>query len=420
MKKDEKSIIYHIDVNSAFLSWEAAYRIGQGETLDLRKIPSVVGGDPKTRHGIVLAKSIPAKEYKIKTGETLYSALQKCPNLKIVSPSYELYIKCSKAMMEILKEYSPFVEKYSIDECFIEYTPMKDSFRDPMAAAYHIRDRIYEELGFTVNIGVSNNKLLAKMASDFTKPNKVHTLFPEEVQKKMWPLPIDDLFMVGRATVPKLKKIGIFTIGDLANYNGDHIKYLLKSHGFLIWQYANGIDHSKLTENKYIERKGIGNSRTIPFDVTDKITAHGILLSLTERVAMRLRNANFLSKVICISIKNSQFKSYSHQRKLFSPTDSTNEIYRVGKELFDEVWKGEPIRHLGIRISDLSSHDFVQSSLFDDSHMERDKALDEAIDHIRLKYGSKSLVRATALHSGIKPLSGGVEAHYEPMVSSTL
>ncbi|SHJ30353.1 DNA polymerase-4 [Geosporobacter subterraneus DSM 17957] len=420
MKKNTKRIIFHIDVNSAFLSWEAVYRLQQGETLDLRTIPSVVGGDPKSRRGIVLAKSIPAKHYKIQTGETLYAALEKCPHLKIVSPSYGLYVRCSNAMVEILKEYSPIVQRFSADECFLDYTGMEPHFGEPEAAARRIKNHIYRELGFTVNIGISTNKLLAKMASDFKKPDQVHTLFPWEIPKKMWPLPVEELFMVGRATVPKLHKMRIFTIGDLANYDPVHIRHRLKSHGIMIWQYANGIEDSAVRGGNAIEMKGIGNSTTIAFDVEDRKTAHKILLSLTETVAMRLRDAGYCCRLVAISIKNSDFYTYSHQRKLLAATDATGRIYQTVREIFDEVWQGEKIRHLGVRVSDFCSNEFFQHSLFDEADLEKTRALDQTIDRIRLKYGTKSVMRASFLYSDIKPLSGGVGQDDFPPMSSIL
>ncbi|QZY56631.1 DNA polymerase Y family protein [Crassaminicella profunda] len=412
--------IFHIDVNSAYLSWEAVYRLQHGESIDLREIPSIVGGDPKTRHGIVLTKSIPAKKYKIQTGETIYSALQKCPNLTIVPPTYGLYIKCSNAMVEMLKEYSPTIQRYSVDECFLDYTNMEKHFGDPITAAHTIKDRIHKELGFTVNIGVSVNKFLAKMASDFTKPNRVHTLYPKEVPEKMWPLPIEDLFMVGRATAPKLHKIGICTIGDLAKCNLEHIRYMLKSHGKMIWKYANGIEDSKVRLSNYENMKGIGNSTTIAFDVDDKRTAHMILLGLTETVSLRLRDAKYCCKVITVEIKNKDFMRYTHQRKLFAPTDTTNQIYKVVKELFNESWKGESIRHLGVRVSDFCTNQFQQRSFFDEVNLEKTKALDATIDKIRSNFGSNSIVRASFLHSRIKPLIGGVGTQDYLMMSSLL
>ena len=420
MLKNKDRIIFHIDVNSAYLSWEAVYRLQQGETIDLREIPAVVGGDPKSRHGIVLAKSIPAKQYKIQTGETIYSALQKCKDLTIVKPTYDLYIKCSSAMMEVLKSYSPSIQRFSVDECFLDYTHMKEHFGEPEEAAHRIKEQIKNELGFTVNIGISSNKLLAKMASDLIKPDRVITLFPEEIPEKMWPLPVEELFMVGRATTPKLHKLGIYTIGNLANYDVEHIRYRLKSYGLMIWQYANGIEDSMVRAGSHMDMKGIGNSTTISFDVMDKETAHMILLSLVETVVMRLRDALCCCRLVAVSIKNSSFKSYSHQKKLFSPIDTTNELYPIVWDLFDEAWQGEPIRNLGVRVSELCSNEFYQKSLFDHEKKERYRALDTAIDALRLRYGSKSIIRAGFLHSGIKPLTGGVGADDYPMMGSIL
>lgn len=414
-----RRIIFHIDVNSAYLSWEAVYRIQHGDPVDLRDIPSVVGGDPATRHGIVLAKSIPAKKYKIQTGEGLFSARMKCPGLVVVPPRYELYMQCSRAMLELLREYSSCIQRYSIDELFMDYTGMERHFGPPVEAAYSIKDRIRRELGFTVNIGISSNKLLAKMASELEKPDKVHTLFPEEIPEKMWPLPVGELFMVGRATAPKLYRRGIYTIGDLANTDPQLLKQWLKSYGLLIWSYANGYDQSPIRDNGY-PMKGLGNSTTIPFDVEDRETACMVLLSLVETVAMRLRDANRCAQVISVSIKNSSFEWYSHQRKIPVPTDVTNIIYRHARELLDEMWRGEPIRHMGVRLSELCSSDFYQLSLFEGDR-ERDRRLDRAVDGIRMKYGARSVIRSSFLHTGLNPITGGVlEQEDYPMMSSIL
>lgn len=412
-------IIFHIDVNSAYLSWEAVYRLQHGGKVDLREIPSVVGGNPETRHGIILAKSIPAKKYKIQTGETLYAALQKCPNLTIVSPSYGLYMKCSNAMFDILKEYSPNIQKFSVDECFMDMTNTKNTYEYIISLAYKIKDRIHKELGFTVNIGVSNNKLLAKMASDLKKPNMVHTLFPNEIKEKMWCLPIEDLFMVGRATAPKLRAMGIQTIGDLALADYNLIKYKFKSHGHMIWKFANGIEDSSVRVANHMVMKGLGNSTTISFNVDDRETAHLILLSLVEMTAMRLRDSGNMCTVIAVKAKTYEFYRYSHQRKLFASTDCTNEIYKVAMNLFDEVWDGVPLRHIGIRLSELVPNENYQISLFDDRNKQRLRNLDNIIDEIRMKFGTKAIMRAGFLTSEIKSMTGGVTEDY-PVMSSRL
>jgi len=292
--------ILHIDVNSAYLSWEAVIRLQHGENQDLRDIPSVVGGDPATRHGIVLAKSLPAKKFNIKTGESLFAARFKCPGLVIVPPRYHLYLECSSAMVDILKEYSPAIQIYSIDECFLDITNSLPNLKNPMDTAQIIRNRIHKELGFTVNIGISSNKLLAKMASDFKKPNMIHTLYPEEIPSKMWPLPVDDLFLVGRAMSPKLKAKGLFTIGDIAKTNPSLLENWFKSYGRLIWRYANGIEDSAVGGNG-VPMKGLGNSTTTAFDVEDAGTAQMFLLSLVETVSMRLRDAGRSAQVVTVS-----------------------------------------------------------------------------------------------------------------------
>ena len=408
-------IFFHIDANSAYLSWEAVYRLQQGDQIDLRKVPSVIGGDPKKRSGIILAKSIPAKRYDIKTGETLYKALQKCPHLIIVSPRYSLYMKASNAMHQILKTYSPNIQRFSIDESFIDF--MYQSI-DPLKVAHQIREQIKNELGFTVNIGVSSNKLLAKVASDFQKPDRVHTLFPDEIQEKMWPLPVEELFMVGRATTEKLHKMGIYSIGELATANLDYLKYKLKSHGKLVWEYANGIEssHVRTAEEDFI--KGIGNSTTLPRDIDQRADALMYLLSLTEMVAMRLRNAERLCRVVVISIRNSDLSHYSHQMTLFSPTDHPNPIFNAVKILFDQAWHQQAIRHLGVRVTGFMDNSTYQYSLFDENNLENQRMLDATIDQLRMKYGKNTISRGVFIGTRIKPITGGVgEGEYKMMTS---
>lgn len=406
--------IFHIDVNSAYLSWEAVYKLQQGSTLDLRTIPAVVGGDPKKRSGIVLAKSIPAKKYGIKTGETLYVAHQKCPELLCVPPTYGLYMKCSDAFVKILKMYSDKVQRFSIDECFMR---MHNIQEDPIVLANRIKEHIYNELGFTVNIGISTNKLLAKMASDLRKPNMVHTLYRHEIEGKLWPLPVGDLFMVGRATKTKLSKLGVMTIGELANMDLNILKSEFKSHGQVIWNYANGIDTSLVRNSNYEQVKGLGNSTTIPYDIIDEEDAFRVLLSLCEMVTMRLRRGEHMSSVIAVSIKSNEFIRKSHQKKLYAPTDCTNEIYDIVKTLFREVWDGKPLRQMGIRLTDLQPNDMYQGSFFDISNKEKIRELDVVIDGIRSKYGQKSIKRGSFIGSKTKGMTGGVYENYPLMTS---
>jgi DNA polymerase-4 len=420
MKNNDNRVIFHIDVNSAYLSWSAIDRLQHGETLDIREIPSAVGGDPVSRHGIILAKSIPAKKYKIQTGETLYNALQKCPDLFIVSPQYDLYMRCSNSMVEILREYTPDIQRFSVDECFLDFTNMKEHYEDPLELANKIKDRIKKELGFTVSIGVSNNKLLAKVASDIKKPDAVTSLFPLEIPEKMWPLPVEDLFMVGRATAPKLYKMNIFTIGDLANYDIKLIKEKLKSHGVMIWNYANGIENSQVRKSNYIDMKGLGNSTTMPFDINNRSEAHKVILSLSETVGMRLRDSGNCCSLVSVHFRTNEFYNCGRQRKIAFYTDSTKKISSLACELFDELWKGEPLRHMGVRVSELCSNDFCQVTLFEEKDNAKNSALDKTIDSLRLRFGSKSVIRATFLNSGIKPLMGGVQEEEYQLMSSIL
>ena len=409
-----KNIIYHIDVNSAFLSWEAVYRLAhKGGTVDLREIPSAVGGDMAMRHGIILAKSIPAKKYGIQTGETILEAQRKCPNLVLVPPNYSLYEKCSAAFMNILREYSDIVEQYSIDEAFIDMTASCHLFGEPVEVAEQIKDHIREKLGFTVNIGVSSNKLLAKMASDFKKPDKVHTLYPEEIQQKMWPLPVSELFFVGRATAKKLFSVGIKTIGELAAADPVWLKSILKKQGEVIWGFANGIDLSPVLDQPPAN-KGYGNSTTTPYDVTDVETADRVLLALAETVGNRLRDDNVQIEVVSVGIRYADLSYVSHQRVLKTATNLTWEIYQAACGLFLELWNREPIRHLGIHTGRVKHDDFFrQPTLFDEVDYDKLEKLDKTVDSLRKRFGMDSVMRAAFVdrHDGkpqIDHLSGGI------------
>lgn len=404
-----KSIIFHIDVNSAFLSWEAVYRMAhKGGKQDLREIPSAVGGDMAMRHGIILAKSIPAKKYGIQTGETILEAQRKCPNLVLVPPNYGLYEKCSAAFMNLLREYSDVVEQYSIDEAFIDMTASCHLFGEPVEVAERIKDHIRDWLGFTVNVGVSSNKLLAKMASDFKKPDRVHTLYPEEIQEKMWPLPVSDLFFVGRATAKKLFSVGIKTIGELAAADPAWLKCLLKKQGEVIWGFANGIDLSPVIDQPP-PNKGYGNSTTTPYDVRDVGTADKVLLALAETVGSRLREDNVQIEVVSVGIRYSDLSYVSHQRVLQTATNLTWEIYQAACGLFLELWNHEPIRHLGIHTSRVRNEDFFrQPTLFDETDYEKLEKLDKTVDALRKRYGIDSVKRAAFIQQPIDHMSGGI------------
>jgi DNA polymerase IV len=402
-------VIFHIDVNSAFLSWEAVYRLHiLGERMDLREIPSAVAGDIKKRHGIILARSLPAKKFGVRTGDTINDALRLCPELKLVPPHYDLYETSSKAFMEMLREFSPCVEQYSVDEAYCDMTGTLGLYGSAVVAANLMKDRIANELGFTVNIGISSNKLLAKMASDFKKPNLVHTLFPGEMEKKIWKLPVEELFFVGHATKKKLHTLGIHTIGELARTDLDILRAHFMKYGEVIFAFANGIDLS-VVSNEVPPNKGYGNSSTIAFDVDQEGPAKMILLSLTETVCTRLRADNVMANVVAVSIVDSQFHHASHQLTLFGATNTTNEIHRAACRLFDELWDGSPIRNLGIHTSRVvSSSSARQMNLFDMNRYEKLSRLDETVDKVRDRFGEDSIKRAVFLNNSIYHMAGGI------------
>lgn len=391
-------LIFHVDVNSAFLSWEAAKRVKQGLP-DLREIPSCIGGDPKKRTGIVVAKSIPAKKYGIQTGEPMGMALQKCPDLVCVPSDFALYDRCSKAFKSICASYAPVMESFSIDEVFLDMTGTRQIYPNPVATACEIKDRIYRELGFTVNVGISTNKLLAKMASDFEKPNKVHTLYPEEVPQKMWPLPVRDLLFLGKASEKKLVQNGIRTIGDLARANEKEIQILLgEKAGHQLYLSANGIDDSPVKAQRE-EAKGISVETTFDEDIVSYEQIFPILLSQCDIVAARMRREGKKCNCVAVSFRTLEFKNKSHQRKLDNPTDVTNEIYQNVRQLFQESWSGQPLRLIGVALTGLTEDDFIQMSLFEDpKKREQQKKLDEAMDNIRKKFGNDKISRASTMN----------------------
>lgn len=438
-----EKIIFHIDVNSAYLSWSALKRLESGDNIDLRTIPSIVGGDMQRRHGVVLAKSIPAKKYGITTGEPIVNALRKCPSLVIEAPNHVLYHQKSLALMNFLSGICPDIEQLSVDECFMDFTPIKNQFSSPLEAAHFIKDQIRERFGFTVNVGISDKKVLAKMASDFKKPDMVHTLYSWEIQKKMWPLPVSSLYMCGKSSTSALEKLEIRTIGDLANTEQSIIVSHLKSHGQLLWNYANGYDDSSVVSVP-VDAKGIGNSTTLSKDVSDRGEALHFLLSLSDSISSRLRKSGQLAGMISVEIKYNNFQTVSHQCSLSQPSNTSQVIYQTACRLFDELWNGSPIRLLGIRsskLTDLSQP--AQLSIFDlhmeefspglqtiqkeqisyssgssyierqtpqpkdqpqnkqNSHISPSKeklaALDKALDMIREKYGDSAVVRGSLL-----------------------
>ena len=396
-------IFFHIDVNSAFLSWTAVDELRKGSDIDLRTVPAIIGGDTESRHGIVTAKSIPAKKYHIETAEPVVSALRKCPGLYVASPDFKLYSRMSHCFIDYLHTLTDDIEQASIDECYMDFTPIAHLYESPIACADMIRHEIFTRFGFTVNVGISDRKVLAKMASDFEKPDKTHTLFASEIREKMWPLPVGDLFLCGKSSQAVLNKLGIFTIGELANTDISILTSHLKSQGVTLWEFANGIDSSGIV-TEHPDAKGIGNSTTVPKDLTDREAASRVLYALCESVSARLHKADFLAMQVTVEIKYSDFKSVSHQMGTDTPIETAKALHSVSMLLFDELWNREPIRLLGVRATKLIHPDEpYQLSIFSEGFMpvtgpepvesERDRKLDAALREIREKFGGSSITK---------------------------
>lgn len=373
-------IIFHVDVNSAFLSWTAVKRLKEDPTsVDLRTIPSVVGGDIKTRHGIVTAKSIPAKKFGIQTAEPINSALQKCPWLVIVPSDFQTYRKYSHAFIEILRSYSEILEQVSIDEAYIDVTDLRGLYSSgdfPLNVAAQIRKEIKSKLEFTVNVGISTNKLLAKMASDFAKPDRTHTLYPEEIEAKMWPLDIGDLYGCGKKTAEKLKGIGIRTIGDAAGFDEKLLCSILgEKSGEYIHRSANGLG-SDVVHPEREDPKSYSNETTMKNDITAANFSSDlpkVVKKLSDKVSQRLKNDSVFGAVVNVKVKTSDFKRFSRQMKLDAPTNDSEVIYTHALSLLYELLNGNDgifstntgIRLVGVGVDHLDKGQYRQENLFD-------------------------------------------------------
>ncbi|HJA19410.1 MAG TPA: DNA polymerase IV [Candidatus Mediterraneibacter ornithocaccae] len=394
-------IIFHIDVNSAYLSWTAVEQLKNGAAVDLREIPAIIGGDQKSRHGVVLAKSPAAKRYGIRTGEPVANAFRKCPNLAMYPPDHKMYREKSRRLMEYLRTFTKEIEQVSVDECYMDFTGIADRWNSPVDGAVEIKDGIKARFGFTVNIGISTNKLLAKMASDFEKPDRIHTLYPEEIKEKMWPLPIGELYMAGKSSVEVLKKLEINTIGDLAQADLKLITLHLKSHGKMLWEFANGIGTS-VVQSEPDEAKGIGNSTTLSEDAETIEEVRPVFERLAQSVGERLKKAGKKAGMLSMEIKYYDFRTVSHQIQLDKPSNDPKILQETACNLFLEVWSGEPVRLLGIRTSKLIDEAAPeQLSIFDieipKEPDEKHKRLKKAMDEINGKFGEGAVMKASLM-----------------------
>lgn len=384
--------ILHVDVNNAFLSWTAVNMLKKGYPVDIRTIPSIIGGDEERRAGIVLAKSPIAKKFGIVTGEPIYFAKKKCNKIEVFPCDFELFKDYSDKLYKLLLEYTDVIERFSIDECFLDLTHYLNG-RKLEEVAKEINYRAEHELGFTVNVGISSNKLLAKMASDFEKPNKIHTLYEYEIEDKMWSLPVSELFMIGKKTVPKLHNLRIKTIGDLAKADKEFIVKRFGKFGLTMWNYANGIDDSEVN-NKIEIPKSIGNSVTLPSDLKDIEEINKIVVALCEQVAFRLRHYNLIASTVNVQLRNKDFVDHSHQKQLKYETSSTKEIIETAKEVLLEMYKGEAVRLVGVRVDNLENKDEMQISFFSDESEQKQEKIDKVLDSLKSKYGYNSVTRA--------------------------
>ena len=386
-------IIFHIDVNNAFLSWTAVQLLEEGYNIDIRTIPAIIAGDESKRHGIVLAKSPIAKKYGIVTAETIYQAKMKCPNLKIFSPNHEIYQRKSKQLMNYLKTFTPIMEQFSIDECFLDMTGTKYLYTNHLELAYKIKDEIKEKFGFTVNVGIGNNKLCAKMASDFEKPDKVHTLLKSEIKEKLWPLPVNDLFMCGKKTSIELNKMNIYTIKDLAEYDFQKLEKKFKSQAKYLKQAAWGIDESKVEERKD-KRQSISTTRTLPHDEENKEKLKEVLFVQTEDVCRQLREQNLYASTIAIIYKDKYFKSTTVQEQLENATDNTKEILKKINSLFEKSYNNMPVRLIGVRLANLTKFKNTQVSIFDTEidNDSKEESIQKTVDKINKKFGSSLIM----------------------------
>ena len=396
-------IIFHIDVNSAFLSWTAVEQLKNGSKVDLREIPAIIGGDQSSRHGIVLAKSSLAKSYGIQTGEPVVNAFRKCPNLVTAPPNHKMYREKSRMLMDFLRTYTKKIEQVSVDECYMDFTGISGRFASPVEAAFEIKDKVKKRFGFTVNIGISDVKVLAKMASDFEKPDRVHTLFRKEIQEKMWPLPVRDLLFLGKASEQRLLQEGIKTIGDMARSGEAELKRILgEKAGHQLYRYANGIDDSPVRAERE-EAKGYSAETTVEEDLVTYEQALALLLAQCDVVAARMRRDGKKCSCVAVTYRTLDFKTRSHQRAFEDPTDVTDEIFAQVKKLLYECWKCEPLRLIGMALTDLTTDDFRQISLFENpDEREKQKKADEAFDDIRRRFGNGMIVRGSTLSTAGK------------------
>lgn len=392
--------IIHCDMNSFFASVELLSRP------DLEGLPVAVSGSPENRHGIILAKNDLAKKYGVITAETIWSAKKKCPNLQLIPPHHDKYKYYCKLINEIYGRYTDMVEPFSIDESWLDVTASLKLFGSGEKIANEIRETVKKELGLTLSAGVSFNKIFAKMGSDYKKPNATTVISRENYKDILWPMDVEEMFFVGSSTASKLKKAGIFTIGDLATSNRVILEGLLGKTGAQLHDYANGLDDSPVSHSYEKQKiKSVGNGMTFKRNLSTADDIQTALRSLSDTVSSRLRRYQMKCFGVKIDIKDPYFKNISRQKQLDVPTNITDEIYHAAYELICSSWTiGNPIRLLtvtGINLTDEDADE--QISLFAQSNEVREKSaqLDKAMDAIREKFGGSSVTFGNVINNSL-------------------
>lgn len=387
-------VILHSDLNNFYASVECLYHP------ELRGRPVAVAGDPEIRHGIVLAKNYEAKAWGVATGNPLWMAKQKCPNIVFVPPHYDLYMKYSRIAREIYTEYTNQVEPYGLDECWLDVTDSVHLFGDGKGIADKLRERIRCELGVTASVGVSYNKIFAKLGSDMKKPDATTVISEDKFKEMVWPLSVSDLLYVGRATYHKLKRYGIETIGDLARANQKLLQYLFGKNGNMLWLFANGLDTSPVSDigAKSLIRS-VGNSTTAPRDLVTEEDIKITLYVLCESVSSRMREYGFVCRTVQIGIRDNKLQSYERQGKLSYPNRTAKALFEKAFELYKQNHTaGRPIRSLSIRASDLILKECEQLSFLPEiSRMQRQEELEQTVDSIRRRFGHFTIQRGILL-----------------------
>ena len=395
-----KRIIFHIDQNCYFASVEMISRP------ELRNVPMAVAGDAKVRHGIILAKNEPAKKYGIKTAEAIWQAQAKCPDLVLVDAHHEKYEFYSKKLREMYSEYTDKVEPFGLDECWLDMTGIVSYYDEAEEVALEIRNRVKEEFKLTCSVGISFNKVFAKLGSDYKKPDATTVFTDQNWQEKIWPLPVSDLLFVGKHTADKLAKINVKTIGDLAKTDVEFINRYLGKNGVGLWEYANGLDDSPVAESGYKRiPKSVGNSTTTAEDMTSDRQIERTLHMLSESVASRLRRHGLKGTVVQITVRDRDLGIYEKQGILYRATDDAKDIYQAARDLFKNSYDwNKGVRSIGVRCTKLVRSDSgEQLSLFAEAQKsERDERLNKAIDDINRRYGTGVIRSAAEAESASK------------------